>query len=448
MTTIVRPEEWTSSATDALEIVMADADGATAAEFKPELTYQIFGRAETVYGYKDLRLKLRFGGPELLPLLETTYADKLEDESALAELVQSGWEDAEGSDGSDGEGEAADTGSDEPDPDRRLRQFLPAETCADEATWRGRLRPAAEFAPPGQRRASYERAGATYEIWKAAVTDAGAAELLRRMQILVLLFIEGGSYIDLTDDRWLLYTVYERAASGPRLVGFATVYSYWWFKSSELHDAAEVAAAADFFALAHRKRISQFLILPPYHRQGHGAALYNALMDEYLADAQVREVTVEDPSQSFDDLRDRCDLLRLARRGVWADAGFGPAPVARAWLERTQEAEKMATRQFVRCVEMAQLSRLDKTDREAYRQYRLQVKRRLFHHNYDSLATASDVERIAALDSGYQAVEADYHRLVDGLDLAGAAAAAGVAEAKGKARAADEAAPAAKRPRV
>lgn len=60
-----------------------------------------------------------------------------------------------------------------------------------------------------------------------------------------------------------------------------------------------------------RYRISQVLILPPYQRQGHGRRLYDLIYNQCLARPDVRQVTVEDPNDEFQTLRDLADVARL-----------------------------------------------------------------------------------------------------------------------------------------
>ena len=45
--------------------------------------------------------------------------------------------------------------------------------------------------------------------------------------------------------------------------------------------------------------------MPPFHGQRHGTRLYSFLFQMFLDDKKVAQVTVEDPNESFDDLRDR-----------------------------------------------------------------------------------------------------------------------------------------------
>lgn len=87
-------------------------------------------------------------------------------------------------------------------------------------------------------------------------------------------------------------------------------------------------------------RLSQFVILPPYRRQGHGSRLYNALFDYVLTLPKVVELTIEDPSEAFEDLRDRNDLKRL--RQSLKNSPELRAPVDKQWMEQVRMEGKYA----------------------------------------------------------------------------------------------------------
>lgn len=52
------------------------------------------------------------------------------------------------------------------------------------------------------------------------------------------------------------------------------------------------------------------------------AHLYSALFEHMLSRDEVAELTVEDPAEAFEDLRDRNDLRFLVKEGVPDDANF------------------------------------------------------------------------------------------------------------------------------
>lgn len=61
------------------------------------------------------------------------------------------------------------------------------------------------FSHPGDFVDSYYVNSNTYSVYKSTLKDQNAITLVDRLQLLALLFIEGGSYIDTSDDRWQIY---------------------------------------------------------------------------------------------------------------------------------------------------------------------------------------------------------------------------------------------------
>lgn len=46
------------------------------ATFNPKFTYSIFGEQEKIFGYKNLKLSLRYRANDMRPHLKTTYSKK------------------------------------------------------------------------------------------------------------------------------------------------------------------------------------------------------------------------------------------------------------------------------------------------------------------------------------------------------------------------------------
>lgn len=76
-------------------------------------------------------------------------------------------------------------------------------------------------------------------------------------------------------------------------VGYSTLYPFYCFPEKV------------------RLRLSQFVIVQPYQQEGHGSALYSAIYRYVLNAPDISELTVEDPVEAFEDLRDRNDLKML-----------------------------------------------------------------------------------------------------------------------------------------
>jgi histone acetyltransferase 1 len=299
-------------------------------------------------------------------------------------------------------------------------------------------------------------------------------QILKRIQILVPFFIEGGTFIELQDpewslERWTVFFLYEKKnadlhpeASPYVFMGYSTVYRYFYFqplspdsrpsKKQRISHPANLdfeyplQEESKFSSLPARSRISQFIILPPFQGGGNGSRFYNAIFDFYLAEESTIEITVEDPNEAFDDLRDLNDLARLrmipeftALRINTATAPRPKGPVPRDIidldrLEKIRTKIKIAPRQFYRVVEMQLLSLIPESVRQAlllveqerkkgkdaeskakeheYHLWTLWVKKRLYKHNKDTLIQLDRVERIEKLEQALSGVEGDYVRLL------------------------------------
>lgn len=145
----------------------------------------------------------------------------------------------------------------------------------------------AAWTPPGKLCDTIQSKDTTYEIWTGNLDDPAVQQMIRRIQILIPLFIEGGTILDMEDDtildRWTVFFLYSKNPSPAKgvseysFVGFATVFRYYFYHPSgktadtELNWDVEDMEISD---LPCRSRISQFLILPPHHGRGVGSLFY------------------------------------------------------------------------------------------------------------------------------------------------------------------------------
>ena len=245
------------------------------------------------------------------------------------------------------------------------------------------------------------------------------------------------------------------------LVGFSTSYRLWVFppeeqlytKPKDRQEMTDVTNADLEMGKENlkspldnhsRERISQFLILPPYQGQSHGRRLYNSMMDHFLSDTNVFEISVEDPSEAFDDLRDVCDIQRLRNIAAFSSLAVADTipqdqlkPDATVPVDTIVPAQavddirrqtKISPRQFSRLLEMHLLDKIpplhrntaritrkaasaDISDRRYYF-WRLLVKERLYKHNYDALAQMDHSERVEKIDETITSVQEGHERLL------------------------------------
>lgn len=96
-----------------------------------------------------------------------------------------------------------------------------------------------------------------------------------------------------------MYTVYKKDGDAYSLVGFVTAYQFYAYPDKI------------------RYRISQFFIVPPCQRMGHGQVLYEMIYGRQCGDGKVAEITVEDPNDDFQGMRDVSDVKGLIKSGAF-----------------------------------------------------------------------------------------------------------------------------------
>ncbi|CCD23253.1 histone acetyltransferase catalytic subunit HAT1 NDAI_0B02180 [Naumovozyma dairenensis CBS 421] len=371
-----KPSTWISSSKDSLKISLVSKDGAV--QFAPIFTYPIFGDAEQIVGYQDLLVHLAFDSITFRPFLNVKYSTKLDTEDI---------DDVEG----------------------ELLKVLPSDKdeviLKDEAKWVDmfEFEQKNSFKLPEDKYKvnEYEIDKEHFVVYKMKLSDDEKfLKLHRRIQIFSLFFIEAASYIDEEDFNWDIYWLFNKEKK--QCMGYATAYMYWKYLGGKDFDESKEPKH-------YRAKVSQFLILPPYQGKGHGSKLYQAIFKNWLSNDLVREFTVEDPSENFDDLRDRNDLNFLYENGFFQELSSKIVNekdfISNEWLLSKQRAYKIEKRQFGRLVEMIMYKE------NLVNAFRHQVKRRLYLKNYDTLSEMTEAERKDALQKSYLTIKEDYERI-------------------------------------
>ncbi|KAG8531443.1 uncharacterized protein KY384_003072 [Bacidia gigantensis] len=437
------PDPWTSDANQAVHISFirpGESSSKAPSTVHPKFTYPIFGEHEKIFGYQNLAINLRFTEHDLRPHIEITYDKKYRPLGETKAL----------------------------DIKETLEPFVAKESFDKAATYNDRIQDdagAKDFRPPGQLIQSYTSKGRNFEIWSGDLRDPDVRALVDRMQVLVSFFIEGGTPLDLEDQewslaRWRIYLVYEKLRivkpkmANYSFVGYSTSYQFIFYtprtsKSSEpqvfMIPPSTPLHAAD---LPSRVRISQFLILPAHHSYGHGSHLYDCMVKTMLASSTCIEITVEDPSEAFDDLRDIRDYARLSSKGIFPKIKLNSTIdskltmnrsglrvptsqlIDRTLLETIRRQEKIAPRQFYRLIEMHLLSQIpphtrqagtarltqkgrsSNPDDRAFYYWRLLVKQRVFKQNKEQLGQLDRGERADKVEQTVGEIVGDYERLM------------------------------------
>ena len=325
------------------------------------------------------------------------------------------------------------------------------------------------FTPPGELIKTFDHPSGPYEIWKGSLADPAVNELMKRIQLMVLFYIEAGSAIvhDETPEwenaRWTVYFLYqnrwlspEKDATRYTFVGFSTVYRFLTMvpptppaSPDEAKKQFELDTNSKFAlnTLPCRLRISQFLILPPFLHQGNGGRLYRTVYADLLADEACQEITVEDPNEAFDELRDYNDLAFIRTLpemdNININLDFQPKGkddpfdiVDGKAVAILKNRTKITKRQLGRLIEMHLMAQLPESVRPALEQdgkadgkaggkplptplekkeyglWKRLVKARLYRHNMDTLKQLDKEERIEKLEEVRRSVEFEYIRLL------------------------------------
>ncbi|KAJ3517691.1 hypothetical protein NM208_g14670 [Fusarium decemcellulare] len=442
-------EEWLTSANEAIHISLVAPSPSGLqhiATFNPRFTHTIFGENEQIFGYKNLKISLRYRANDMRPHLKISSGRKFKA-----------------------------VGGPEPEDVKAIFADgnLPQMAFSTELDFEDSSKQMSEnWTPPGTLHTTIDAPDGQYEIWRGNLANPHVNKLNSRLQIFVPFFIDGGTYIgqdpegetkeidprDPEAERWTLFTLYQKQKvpgnpekSNYVFVGFSTCYRFYYFQpptppASPRGEWELPKGDVDLAELPCRTRLSQFVILPPFQDKGNGARLYKTIFDHYHKHEQTYEFTVEDPNEEFDQLRDICDLQFLRTVPEFNDLRLdteanipkkGPLPkliVGADQLEAIRLKAKIAPRQFGRVLEMQLMSQLPESvqptlqigdrpsptsaDKHKEKVWQLIAKQRLYRHNKDILAEMEPSERIDRLQDTLGGVGLEYARRLAACDRA------------------------------
>eukprot|EP01104_Vermistella_antarctica_P013974 TRINITY_DN4326_c0_g1_i1.p1 TRINITY_DN4326_c0_g1~~TRINITY_DN4326_c0_g1_i1.p1 ORF type:complete len:869 (-),score=367.51 TRINITY_DN4326_c0_g1_i1:88-2325(-) len=282
----IKQDPFLSRANDCIKIKLVrslgDIDDDSVA-FQPAYTHQHFGDDELIKGYQKLRINLYHTSGSMFLYLGMKHEGKRgsEDDTDLVKV---------------------------------LNEYTDSSVCTfDINTFRAKINE--PFSPPGERILSYSMPASsdgmkerTFSVYRGSFADPQVAAYHNRVQIFILWFIDGGRYLELNDGRWDVYYLFEEhtpldgCASNQSnfvLAGFCTAYRFFRYPNRT------------------RFRVSQFLVLPPYQGAGNGRRLLQAIYDQALKSDHVADITVEDPNEHFQRLRDITDLHNLIENNIF-----------------------------------------------------------------------------------------------------------------------------------
>ena len=365
--------------------------------FKPVMSHQVFGERENIFGYRDLRVKLYYSAGKLTTYFGIDYAEKVDPDKF--------------------EGYQPD------DIYEKISKVLQPGFFTNLSDFCNELEKDVNFVPCGELKHSFstDDGERNWEIYMCEVTTPNFLKYHERLQTFVLWYIDAASFIDTDDDHWRFFLLFEKyvkdGSTHYGIAGYATVYEYY------------------AYPVNIRPRISQVLVMPPFQRFGLGAHLLDSIYSYYIPLPRVVDITVEDPSEEFQRLRDFVDVKNCRTL-----ANFQPERLEQGFTDEmfteAKEKFKINKKQARRVYEILRLHTTDVHNCEQYRRYRLYVKNRLnvpYQKEQQDLKRLRDRlkdqdvnaaltfanadQRLESLDREYKELEDQYQRVLQRLAM-------------------------------
>ncbi|KAM9945140.1 hypothetical protein ACTFIT_003392 [Dictyostelium discoideum] len=222
-----------------------------------------------------------------------------------------------------------------------------------------------------------------YEIYFGRITDQVVFRYHEKLQIFVLWYIDGSSYIWTDDPNWDIFFIFEkRIIDGEKrygITGYSTIYNFY-------HHPEQT-----------RARISQYLILPPYQRMGHGKYLFNSIYQYYKTNdgfyGPIYDITIEDPADEFNLLRNYVDLKNIMDEKLFDNVILDLNANNKSVFEEIRKKLLIPYKQSKLCLEIYLFSKFLGTPNSdtKYKEYRISIKKRLYKQN---IGDSEQIEKI------------------------------------------------------
>ncbi|KAK0040292.1 histone acetyltransferase type B catalytic subunit [Biomphalaria pfeifferi] len=308
--------------------------------FHPDMTHQLFGDSELIFGYKNLNVHIYYSAARLIPYLNISYRESCHEDQH---------------------------GIKPDDVEKILSNELPPNYFTNLDTFRVALSEDVNFKPFGHMVDSYTLTPKNseekhFEVYYVKIEEPGFRDFHVKLQSFIKFYIDAASYIDVDDQQWDFFLVFEKYKENGEhkyaTAGYMTVYNFYAYPSRI------------------RPRISQVLILPPFQKMGLCVRVLQTFYNICYNRPEVLDITVEDPSENFQRVRDFVDARNCCNL-----KSFQPSELNQGFShEMTHEAQlklKLNRLQARRMYEILRLKATDRGNKEHYRAYRLDVKRRL-----------------------------------------------------------------------
>ncbi|KAL1502790.1 hypothetical protein ABEB36_007886 [Hypothenemus hampei] len=271
--------------------------------FKPEMSHQIFGDSEGIFGYKNLQITINMIHNSCRCYLDIESSGKVRKKDVKADDII-----------------------------KSLHPFLPLNytlSYDDFVLW---LEDEEDDKIYGKYMYSFKDSNNTtmkwfpndnivpeYRVTLNNTQNNEFREFHARFQTFIMWFIDAANFIQLDDERWIIFYVYEEFLHPVKKkifrtpIAFCSVYRFYAYPSNV------------------RPRISQFFVLPSHQKRGIGTALFETVAKFLRRQDEVIDFSVEAPTMAFRKMRDledcavvhgalielNCDFFKINSKSIF-----------------------------------------------------------------------------------------------------------------------------------
>lgn len=391
-------EQYIVSSNSALELKLvrkpSDINDPKAA-FYPDMTYQVFGNMEKIFGYKDLVVKMYYTACSLKLYININYSSKVDSEKF---------------------------GMNSDNIMEKLKDYITPNFHTNIDVFEKCLEDEPSFKPYGKQLDQFiinqNEENKKFEVYIIEDENTEFKEYFNQLQTFVLWYIDSSNIIDFDDSKWKIFIMYEifKNDNGYTCytpVGYSTIYEYYAYPDKI------------------RPRISQMLILPPFQRKGLCAKLLNSVYKHYATKSDVIDITVESPNDEFQLVRDFVDVTNFHNLKTFDEVKLKKLHY-QAMVEEFKNLYKINQKQVRRVIEIILLKITNRQNKEEYEKYKKFVKTRLnwpFQkkptklmlampaEEVEKIQKADSIVKLEDLDIEYNELEPSYDKVIRRLEV-------------------------------
>ncbi|OAF70109.1 Histone acetyltransferase type B catalytic subunit [Intoshia linei] len=249
-----------TDANESVTFIPVSSDGSDLREtFHPDMTHQIFGCNESIYGYESPAINILYSVETLDFYVKFNYSHKVDE---------------------------TDTKPDDVISILNKELYLNQSYNYSIEDFRSNMASHQKFIPPGKLVNTYSLNDATFSVYYGSTESNDISKYHYQAQRFILFFVDAASYINVNDTSWNVFYLFETTQDVHKFIGFITTYSFYKYPGTR------------------RLRVSQAMILPPYQRRGHGSRLLKSIYQWAHQNSRIQDVSVEDASDQFQRIRD------------------------------------------------------------------------------------------------------------------------------------------------